>query len=255
MTERAGHATEIARAGLAEGVDTVVAVGGDGTLNEVGRALAGSDVPVGIIPAGSGNALARCLGIPLDPAEACGVLLDGAERAIDVGSFGDEMFLSTAGIGLDAEVCWRFNEVASRRGLLTYLSEAVKAVFGYEPCPVRLFLDEGDVIEASPSLLTVANTPAFGYGAMIAPGAEPDDGVLDVCIVEDLTVLRAALNAHRLFNGTFDRTHGVSRYRAKHIRIKRETPGRIQVDGESREGAATLDVSVVKGGLRVVVPA
>lgn len=255
MTESAGDATRLAEDGVASGCDAVVAVGGDGTLNEVGRALIGTGVPMGVIPTGSGNALARALGISLDRRIACKQLSAGRVRSIDVGRFGCETFLSTAGAGLDAVVCRRFNHRSGRRGILPYIRHSVGGFLSYKAEPVRIYLDGSEEgIEIRPTLLTVANTPTFGYGATIAPGASPDDGFLDVVVVEGMTVFRAASNAHRLFNGTFDRAPGVTMYRVKHLRIEREEPGVIQVDGETREGGATLDVSVVPGGLQVIVP-
>ena len=120
---------------------------------------------------------------------------------------------------------------------------------------MMIYLDESDSrIEVSPTLLTIANTSAFGYGATIAPGASGEDGVLDVVVVEGLTALRALRNAHRLFNGSFDRTPGVSRYRAKNIRVERGEAGPIQVYGETAEGAASLNIAVVEGGLKVITP-
>ena len=255
-TARAGHATQLAEEGVASGYDAVVAVGGDGTINEVGRALVASQVPMGILPAGSGNALAKCLGHSLDRSTACEQLLSGRIRSIDVGHLGEEIFLTTAGIGLDAEVCKRFNTGSGRRGIWPYVRQSLACVLTYKAQPYRLFLDEdSDCLCVCPSLLTLANSAAFGYGAEIAPGALPDDGLLDVCIVEEMTIVRALVNAHRLFNGTFDQTPGVTRCRVTRLRIEREAPGPIQVDGESRMGDASLEVTLSSGGLDVIVPA
>ncbi len=256
VTTRVGHATDLAEKGVQDGYDVIVAVGGDGTLNEVGRALEGADVPMGIVPAGSGNALARALGVPLDWRAACGVLLNGQERRIDTGHLGDQIFLSTAGTALDAEICWRFNNHKGQRGLVSYITHSISGILSYRATQVSLQLDDdSDAVVVRPTLLTFANTPAFGYDVTIAPGAEPDDGLLDVCVVENMTLLRAATNVHRLFSGGFDETPGVSRYRAKRIRVERERPGYIQVDGEAKEGDATLEASVREGGLSVIAPA
>jgi len=255
QTEHAGHATQLAQEGR-DAFDLVVAIGGDGTVNEVGRGLVGSDTSMGVVPAGSGNALARALGIPLEERNACRNLLTGSIRRIDAGHIGDDVFLSTAGIGLDAEVCWRFNQDKSGgRGIVPYVKHSVAGVLQYKPSTVRVYLDEKEEpLVATPTLLTVANTHAFGYGAEIAPGAVPGDGWLDVCVVEGMTVPRALLHGHRLFNGTFDRTPGVSRHIAKSVRIERSGAGYYQIDGEAREGGETLEVSLSPGGLGIVVP-
>ena len=255
LTQSAGHATQLAENGMQDGYDAIVAVGGDGTLNEVGCALVGKKVPMGVIPAGSGNAFARALGISLDRHVACRQLLAGGSRSIDVGRVGNETFLSTAGAGLDAEVCRRFHLDPGGRGMFPYIKHTIAGVWGFEATRMLMYLEESeDAVEVWPTLLTVANTSAFGYGATIAPGASPEDGVLDVCVVEGMTALRALKNAHRLFNGTFDQTPGVTRFLARHLRVDRAAAGPIQVDGEASEGDARLDFSVVAGGLKVIVP-
>lgn len=253
-TERAGHAAELVQAALGYH-DLIVAVGGDGTLNEVGRALVGSDTPLGILPAGSGNALARFLGIPLDLREACRELIDGRVRSIDVGRVGDDIFLSSAGIGLDAEVCWKFNNRSNgARGLLPYVRYGVHTLLTYEAGAVKLTIDDGSEIHTHPDLLTVANTGLFGYGIEIAPRAVPYDGWLDVCVVEGLTLGRALLGVPRLFNGTFDRAPGVTRHRAREVHIERESGGYYHVDGEAREGGMDLHLTLSEAALKVVVP-
>lgn len=254
-TQHSGHATSLARDAI--GVyDVVIAVGGDGTLNEVGHALVGRDATLGIIPAGSGNALSRALDIPFEPRRAVRLLLEGIERRVDIGRLCGETFLSTAGIGLDAEVCWRYNNSGSgRRGIVPYIQHSIAGLFSYVPEEVSVYLDDNaEPVTARPLLLTLANTSIFGYGAEIAPGALPDDGWLDVCLVEDMTISRTVFNAHRLFTGTFDQVPGVTRYRARRVRIERPGPGYYQVDGEAREGGETLNAEIQAGGLRVIVP-
>jgi diacylglycerol kinase (ATP) len=254
FTERAGHATELAGAAIGTH-DLVVGVGGDGTLNEVGRALVGTGVAMGIVPAGSGNALARALSIPLDLRDSVEQLLTGSRRCIDVGRLGEDVFLSTAGIGIDAEACWRFSHSSSgRRGLFPYVHHTL-SVLGHAPEPIRLYLDgRPDCLEVCSTMLTFANTNQFGYAVEVAPGAIPDDGKLDVSVLEDMTLLRAAMHGYRLFTGTFDRTPGVSRHQVERIRVEREAPGYFQVDGEAREGGASLEVSISPSCLDVVVP-
>jgi len=254
VTQHSGHATQLAQDAVIAGYDVVVAVGGDGTLNEVGRALTGTRTAMGIVPAGSGNALARALDIPLDLGDACRQCLTGVERSIDVGRAGEDIFLSSAGVGLDAEVCRRFQAEPGARGLFPYVKHTIASVRAYVPGPVRLYVDGNDVREFRPTLLTIANTPTLGYGASVARGADPSDGRLDVCILEGVTLARAVCHGYRLFNGTFDRTPGFSRLLAKSLRIERDTPGPLQVDGEAVGDSKNVEVSIVPGGLTVVVP-
>ena len=254
-TRGAGQAVELAREGADRGARIVVAVGGDGTINEVGRGLLGTETALGVVPLGSGNALARGLGIPLDPAKACGVLLDGRLRAIDVGRMGDAAFFSTAGISLDAEVSWRYNTRArGPRGFLPYVGLTLASFGSYEPEQVLISADGGPELAVRPLILTVANASRFGNGAIIAPQARPDDGVLDICIIEKRHIARTLWHARRLFTGSIDRMPGVRLVRGRTFRIERPSRGRCQVDGEPLLGGPVLDVSVEPGAMRVVVP-
>ncbi len=245
-----GHGTVLAREAADEGVGLVVAVGGDGTLNEVGRGLVERETALGLLPLGSGNALARALGISLDPAQACRALLQADVRPMDVGRIGDKIFFSTAGVGLDAEVCWRYNNRSGRRGLLPYVALSVAAFWSYTPKEVEVILDGGATVRTRPAILTVANTAQYGNGVIIAPGARPDDGLLDLCVIEDVGPLRALGHIPRLFTGTVDRMSGVRLFQTRALRIVQPAPGPLQVDGEAVAGDATLDVEALPGAIR-----
>lgn len=250
-----GHGTALALQAVRQGADLVVAVGGDGTVNEVGRALVGGDVPMGVAPAGSGNAFARALGISLRPRRAVAQVLSGQVRMLDVGRVGEEIFLCSLGIGLDAEVVRRYNaRTGKRRGLLPYVWLTLKALRSFWPEPVQLVMDEGRSVDLHPLLLAVANVAQYGNGAIIAPGAAPDDGMLDVCAISQTNRLILALNAGRLFTGTIDRMPGVEMFRVRKLRIERASGGWFHVDGEAREGPASLAVDVMPGALQVVLP-
>src|SRR5262245_43644529 len=146
VTERPGHARELAAAGLRRGVTTVVAWGGDGTVNEIGSALVGSDAALAIVPSGSGNGLARELGVPLDPAAAFQVLFEGRSRSIDAGDLDGHLFFNIAGIGLDARVAHRFAEGGlERRGFIRYLELAAREVLSFRPHEYALTADGSDL--------------------------------------------------------------------------------------------------------------
>lgn len=254
-TARPGHATEIARQAAAEGVRVVVAVGGDGTIHEVANGLVGTDAALGIVPTGTGNALARAMGVPLDPAEACRSLAAACVRPIDVGRIDSRYFLTTAGVGIDAEVSRRFAGTRSgRRSFRRYALLTAKALRAFRPESLRLEVDGAPAISAAPLLATVANTPQYGHGATIAPGAVPDDGLLDLCILEGVGAFTMARHAYRLFNGTIDRMPGYRRVRVTRLRILRPRPGPYQADGESLMGGEVLEVHVVPKGLKVALP-
>lgn len=254
-TERRGHGTALALQAAEEGIDLVVAAGGDGTLNEVGSALLGRKTILGLLPCGSGNGFARAMGIPLDLRRACTGLLRPEIRLLDVGKIGEAAFFSTAGVGLDAEVSRRYAGLPrGRYGFFTFAYLAFDIFRKYKPADVLVVLEDRRNIRAHPLILTVANTSQYGYGAMIAPGARPDDGLLDLCIVENTDILRLLWHARRLFNGTIHQMPGVQLFQGRTMRIVRSDPGLFHVDGEPKTGDATLEVTVVPEGIRMALP-
>jgi len=254
VTQHAGHATELAAGASENGFDLVVAIGGDGTINEVARALINTEMPMGIAPSGSGNAFARALNISFDPSIACEAFAEPDIRKLDVGRVGKALFLSTAGVGLDAEVAQQYANRTGQRGLLPYVMLTLQSFFTFQPQSLRLALDDGEEIERRPFIVAIANTSQYGSWVTIAPGAVPDDGLLDVCVFTRPGWIRLALNAHRLFNGTFDRMPGVEMFRAKKISITRQEPDWFQFDGEVERGDEQLIFEVLPQALTMVLP-
>lgn len=255
VTERPGHARELAKAAVARGARLVMAWGGDGTINEVASALVFGEVPLGIIPAGSGNGLARQLSISLKVADAIRQAIGAEPRRIDVGEMGDRMFVNVAGIGFDAYVAWKFNEAGTRRrGLATYASISSRALLTYTPATYTILTDGA---ETSPPvravLVTVANSPEFGNGAIIAPGARVDDGQLDLVVMEERSRLQTVVQLPRLFRGTVGRAKGYSLRRITHATIESERPMTYHVDGEPVSGGKSLRVRVHPSALYVAV--
>ncbi|HGY55613.1 MAG TPA: diacylglycerol kinase family lipid kinase [Caldithrix abyssi] len=249
-TRYAGHATELAKSAAREGVDIVVAVGGDGTMNEVARGLVHSDSALGIIPGGSGNGFARSLNIPLHPEKAIDLLLSANQKRIDAGMINEHYFFGVCGLGFDAEIGARFQNFG-RRGPLPYFYIGVKEYFGYRPERVRFTAENLDV-QKDIFLITVANTQQYGNGAYIAPQADEQDGFLDVCIVEPFTLPQILANLHRLFNKTVDKFSAYSSFRCKEITIIRQKEqGWFHTDGEPRQGGKELKIKVVPGCLKV----
>jgi YegS/Rv2252/BmrU family lipid kinase len=251
-TRRRGQAEELAREAVGEGADLVVAAGGDGTVHEVACGLAGSEAALGILPCGSGNGLARALRIPLDLRRACRALTEARTRRIDAGEVAGRLFFATAGVGLDAQVADRFDR-GRRRGMLAYVWMSAGCFLSHAPESIRLTLDDRAPFEACPTILTLANTEQYGGGARIAPGAVPDDGLLDICLMEDVSLARGLWHVRRLFDGTLARMPGVRMFRASRIRIERPGPGPLQLDGEPLLGEAVLDARVIPGALKVAV--
>ncbi len=255
-TDAPGHATELAREAAHGGCEQVVAVGGDGTMNEVAQALLHTPAALALVPCGSGNGLALHLGLPLSPLGAltliAGAGAGGRVAALDTGAADGWPFFNAMGLGLDADVSHRFNSLV-QRGLPGYVRTALAAVRQIRPERVCItshnFRDELDVL-----LVAVANSDQYGNNARIAPGARVDDGLLDLVAVAPVGIIGAALLAVRLFAGTFDESPHVRRLRGRHFVIDRVAPGLIHTDGETRAAGARVEVVVHPRSLRVLVP-
>ncbi len=232
LTGQPGEAEKLALEALAVGSKLVVACGGDGTVNEVLNGLRGSQASLGIIPAGRGNDLARALGIPRRVAEACALLQRGGHRRIDTISLGDRLFCSVAGLGLGAQVNQLANQKAGHGpGPLPYLLPLVRVLKEYNFPKIQLEYDDGSY-EGELSLLAVANTPYYGGGMKIAPAAQPDDGLLDIYIVEKTSKASLLINLPSLFRGGHVNKPYVKHFRSKQLRISSPQPLPIFADGE-----------------------
>jgi YegS/Rv2252/BmrU family lipid kinase len=252
-TEGPGHATVLARQAVAAGCARVVAVGGDGTMNEVAQALVETNASLAMVPCGSGNGLARHLGLPATPEEAMILAADSAAGIvrIDTGTVNGHAFFNAMGMGLDAEVSRRFNSL-TRRGLPAYAKTALEVFFRRqaEHCVITCD-DKSQAVEAM--LISVANSDQYGNGAFVAPGASVDDGLLDLVAVQPSGTLQAAVLGFRLFWGSFDRSPRVHRLRGEHFVIERASEGIVHTDGEIHETGATLNIAVHPRSLSVVV--
>jgi diacylglycerol kinase (ATP) len=256
MTREPGHATELAREAVASHADLVIAVGGDGTVNEVARGLLGTGAALGIVPVGSGNGLARALRLPLRPDRALAALEAGVRRPIDVGRLNGALFLNVAGTGFDAAVGAAFHRDGGRgrrRGFLGYARLSLREVFRYRARPLVVEA-EGERLELRPFLVTFANGPQYGSGAVINPGARLDDGRLEVVIFDDPSPLGVLATAHRMFLGGIERVAHYRRLAASRVTLVAETPLPVHCDGDPAHPATRLDVEVIPRALEVVVP-
>jgi YegS/Rv2252/BmrU family lipid kinase len=255
VTEGPGHATELAREAVERDCPRVVAVGGDGTMNEVAQALLHTQTALALVPCGSGNGLALHLGLPTSPEAALELAVSPEARiaAIDTGTVNGRPFFNAMGVGLDADVARRFNRLA-RRGLWAYARTALAAFRARrtETC----FISCGGHRETIDALVVaVANSDQYGNRALIAPGARVDDGLLDLVAIRTVGPIGAAGLAARLFHGSFDRSPRVRRLRGARFLIERPAAGLFHTDGETHAGAALLQVAVHPRSLRLVVPA
>jgi YegS/Rv2252/BmrU family lipid kinase len=253
VTEARGHARELARAAVRRGTRLVISWGGDGTLNEIASALAFQDVPLGLVPAGSGNGLARELGVNAHPGRAIADAIRARPRTIDLGQVDDRLFVNVAGFGLDAYIAAQFDRPGNRRrGFVGYAAITARALASYAPRTYTITTPEGRQVSRA-ILVTVANSPQFGNGARIAPRALLDDGRLDLVVVEERGRWRTALNVPRLFNGTVEKIPGCSISPIQQATIESDLAMVFHVDGEPVEGGTRLQVRVVPAALRVAV--
>jgi len=251
-TEKAGHAVELAANAAQSGTDIVVAIGGDGTINEIGRSLIHTDTALGIIPCGSGNGLARHLHISLDPKKAIDIINQGHIDTIDYGRINTREFFCTCGVGFDAFVSLKFAH-AGKRGLLTYLEKTLQESLKYQPETYELETEDGK-LEYKAFLIACGNASQYGNNAYIAPQATLTDGLLDVTILEPFTVLDVPTLAFQLFNKTIDQNSRIKTFRCKSLKIKRNTPGVVHFDGDPMQAGAEVDIEVIQKGLHVIAP-
>ncbi|MBO4454521.1 MAG: diacylglycerol kinase family lipid kinase [Paludibacteraceae bacterium] len=260
FTEYAGHATELASQYARMGFDAVVAVGGDGTVNEVVRGLVGAQhstlnaqhsTALGIIPMGSGNGFARHLNIPIRPNKAIEMLNHSEPISVDYGLANNRLFVSTCGTGFDALVADNFAG-SSKRGFMTYLQNVLKEAFAYQPQTYHIVGDGLDVTHKA-FLITFANANQWGYEALIAPKASVQDGKMDIMLMSSHAILGSASLALRLFTGSIDDSHFMDTLRAREITLEREEKGPFHIDGDPVEMEKDIHIQIVPDGLKALV--
>lgn len=250
FTERETHATQIAKDALAKGVDSVIAVGGDGTINEVAQALIGTDVPLGIIPYGSGNGLARHLKMYHTPQKAIEIIKKFQKKTIDTCLINGKPFVCTSGVGFDAYVSSLFAK-AGKRGFQTYVESTLKAFADYEPEHYTIET-ENDSFEVSAFSVTFANASQYGNNAFIAPQASIEDGFMDICILKPFPKWQMPKIGLDLFLKSLPKTKYYQSFRAKKVTLKRRNSGAVHLDGENFSLGDKLQVSIRPQSLKVL---
>lgn len=248
LTLRPEHATEIAQEAIEKGADAVVAVGGDGSVNEVGKALIGTDVALGVIPIGSGNGFARHLKIPLQEKEAIHTIKAMRTQKIDTATINGEPFLATAGLGFDARVGWNFAN-HGKRGFLSYIQVTTNAFFKFKPETHHLIID-GEEIVTKAFLINFANAGQYGNNAWISPSASISDGMLNVCILDSFPMQFAPEILIKLFNKTIENSKYYHFLKGKEIIVR--NPEIYHMDGEPKAAGADLLIKVAPKSLNVI---
>jgi YegS/Rv2252/BmrU family lipid kinase len=249
-----GMGRKYASMSTAEGYDAVYAAGGDGTINDVASGLVGSAIPLGIIPLGTGNGLARGFNIPLEQERFIRVLLTNKTMAIDIGKISSNYFFATAGIGYDAYIANDFNQQRLlKRSIFTYFLLGIKNYFFKRSENLTLIID-GREIRRKVFFLTIANTPQYGGGAIIAPQADPRSGKLIAVFMPKLNIFDALPALKKLFDGTVANLKQIEFFEFKTLKIKREVAGYYHADGEVHKSQLSLNVSVIPASLKIIVP-
>ena len=251
ITQYAGHASEIAAKAKDDGVDVVVAVGGDGTVNEVARAIVHSDTALGIIPCGSGNGLARHLLLPLNVRKDIDVINRCEVRQLDYGIINDYPFFCTCGMGFDAFVSMKFAE-AGKRGPITYVENVLREGLKYKP-ETYTIEDESGTLQYKAFLISCANASQYGNNAYIAPQASMSDGLMDVIIMEPFDVFEAPQISIEMFSKTLDKNSKIKTFRTRHLHIHRDEPGVIHYDGDPVMTGADIDIELKPKGINIIV--
>ena len=249
FTNRAFHGSKLAKKGLGE-YDYIIAVGGDGTVNEIASSLAGTDTVLGIIPFGSGNGLARFLGIPMNTEEAIKTLNEKRVELIDAAKMNRQWFFNMAGMGFDAHISEVFSHDKTR-GFGAYIRSSFREIINYKPEIYQLEID-GVHYEREAFMLSFANSSQYGNNAHVSPHASVQDGLLDVCIIKPFPLYTFIGMGLRMFLKTADKSKYVEIIRGSNIVVKRTKEGPVHLDGEPQIMGPDAEITIVPKSLKIV---
>lgn len=252
MTGYEGHASQIAKEAVENKIDYVIAVGGDGTINEVARVLVNTDVIFGIIPSGSGNGLARDLKIPLNHRKAIEIIKQNNVKTIDYGIANDNIFFCTCGVGFDAEVSEKVLSQSSR-GKLMYAKSMVNVFYKFKPQKYRVTASD-QVFEGEAFLVTCANASQYGNDTFIAPHADIQDGMMNIAILKPLSALNLPQTAIQMMSKNIENNSKLVEIITPEVLIEREKEGVMHLDGNAIQTGKEITVKIVNKGLNVLVP-
>lgn len=252
QTEYAGHAEKIARQ-YAGKAGTIVAVGGDGTVNEIARGIIGTETALAIIPYGSGNGLARDLCIPMRLSSALKTITDGEKTLIDYGLINGHPFFCTCGTGFDASVSLKFAD-SNKRGLLTYIEKTLTEWLNYSPTEYELTVDDHEPRKIKAFLIACANASQYGNNAYIAPEADISDGIMNVTVVLPFNVWEIPGLVVQLFTNTIDKNSKIKTFKCRKLHISGKDENPAHFDGDPIKLSREIDVEIINRGLNVIIP-
>jgi len=248
-TERAMHGGDLAKDAV--GVyDYVIAVGGDGTVNEIASAIVGTNIALGIIPFGSGNGLARFLGIPMDTGKSIETINAERVEVIDSAKLNGQRFFNLAGMGFDAHIAEVFSH-DKNRGFWAYIKSSFREISNYKAETYHINIDGTEYVRDA-FMLSIANSSQFGNNAHVSPYASVQDGLLDVCIIKQFPLWRFIEMGIRMFAKTADKSKYVEIIRGKNVTIRRSTDGPVHLDGEPQTIGTEANIEIVPASLRII---
>ena len=254
LTERGGHAAELTKKAIENEYDIIVAVGGDGTINEVATNMIGARQTFAIVPYGSGNGLARHLHLPLKPNKIITEVINkGVKSKIDTATMNGVPYISIAGVGFDAIIADYFAKDPNR-GLKTYVKLVTEKYFHFKPEKYHLIIDDKEEFDCEPLFISFANSNQFGFNAAVSPHASLNDGLLDVCIFKKPNILQVAYVAERLLTQRIDKTHFVDIHKASKIKVIREKEDYANIDGEAVMMPKDVVVEINPLSLNILLP-
>lgn len=252
-TKFAGHASQLSLDYIEQGATDIVAVGGDGSVRDVAKTLVYTDVRLGIIPTGSGNALARHLGIPCHSEESIDIIRAGTNIKMDVGKMNEEYFFANSGLGIDAQIIHQYDKIP-QRGFLTYFLLAIKVFFSYKPNKVKVHTPNQEAFEIKPELFMVSVSNQFGYGVKISPEASITDGYFNLFISPKLNLFHSAMTAFKALMGKSYNHHKIRRELITECSVEFPDNRKIQFDGEPFTVKERIDFKIIASGLSVILP-
>lgn len=252
FTEFPGHGTQLANEATENGLDAIVVVGGDGSVNEVAKGLVNTNVALGIIPTGSGNGLAHFLHIPFNLSKAINNITAFRIKKIDTFTINGNFGCNLSGVGFDAKVAVEFSK-AKRRGFWSYFKIVLQEYINYEPQNYVLEFD-GKTIERKALMICFANSNQFGNNAVIAPGASADDGLIDICIISKVPLIEAPFMGTMLVSRLLNKTHYAEYSKTREVTLKKPSGVPLHIDGEPMETDNKIHLKVNPLSLNVIVP-
>lgn len=249
-TEAVGHATDIAQEGVKARVDVIVAVGGDGSVNEVAKGLIGANVKMGIIPAGSGNGFARHLNIPMNQKKAVQLLNNLKSKPVDTASVNDQLFVGTAGVGFDAHIGLKFDE-AAKRGFWTYLKLTLKEYFSFKEQSYKITIDQKNTMNEKAFFMSFCNINQWGNNVFVSPNSNIDDGLIRVVLIRKMNLLSVPFFAFRLFSKSVDKSKYYKEFSGKKVEVN-QSINLIHIDGEPIRLGQNIFVEIKPLSLEVI---